>query len=59
MACLFYLRGRLEPSLLAVSICGDFDVTNVQYCSDDTEEVELFCGVEADYSECVLYEHID
>ena len=59
MARLFYLCRRLEPSLLAVSICADFDVANVQYCSDNTEEVELFCGVEADYSEGILYEHID
>jgi hypothetical protein len=59
VACLFYLGGRLEPSLLTVSICGDFDVTDVQYCSDDTEEVELFCGVEANYSEGVLYEQMN
>lgn len=59
MARLFYLCRRLEPSLLAVSVCADFDVANVQYCSDNTEEVKLFYGAEADYSEGILYEHID
>ena len=55
MARLFYLPRRLEPSLLAVPICVEFDITDVQDCGDDTEEVELFGGGETDYSEGVLY----
>jgi len=41
--------------LLAVPVCADFDITDVQDCGDDAEQVELFCGGEADYSEGVLY----
>ena len=55
VARLFYLPRRLEPSLLAVPICVEFYITDVQDCGDDAEEVELFCGGEADYSEGVLH----